>query len=166
VLVILLCDQISSGFFKPVFHRFRPTHHPDFQEQVKIVLNYRGGRYGFISGHAANACGFATFTALLFRNKVFTLTISLFALFNAYSRIYLGVHFISDVVAGALLGIAMGWAVYRIYNYVRHKYLKINKENLKIPIYTRCESYFLSGVYILIVIFLLVFNNQLITILI
>jgi undecaprenyl-diphosphatase len=162
VLVILLCDQISSGVFKPIFHRFRPTHHPDFQEQVKTVLNYCGGNYGFISSHAANACGFATLTALLFRNKIFTGIISLFAILTIYSRIYLGVHFISDVAAGALLGIVMGWIVYKIYNYVRYKYLKINKEQLKIPVYTANESYFLCVVYSLMLIILLVFNNQLI----
>jgi len=63
ILLILFTDQISSGFFKPVFHRFRPTHHPDFMNQVKIVFNDRGGNYGFISGHAANAFGLATFIA-------------------------------------------------------------------------------------------------------
>ena len=53
-LVILLSDQLSSSFFKPVFHRYRPTHHPDFKDFVDIVKEYRGGQYGFISGHATN----------------------------------------------------------------------------------------------------------------
>ncbi|MDR2682912.1 MAG: phosphatase PAP2 family protein [Dysgonamonadaceae bacterium] len=120
ILVIALCDQISSGICKPLFHRFRPTHHPDFQDWVNTVLDYRGGLYGFASGHAANTFGLATFTALLFRNRLATFTLLLFALITGYSRIYLGVHFISDVVAGALIGIVMGYAVFLLY----HKIIK------------------------------------------
>jgi undecaprenyl-diphosphatase len=115
ILVIALCDQIASGIFKPLFHRLRPTHHPDFQDLVDIVFNQRGGKYGFISSHAANAFGLAVFTALLFKNRLSTLTMLLFALLTAYSRIYLGLHFISDVVAGALVGTLTGYAVYQIY---------------------------------------------------
>ena len=70
-LVVLLCDQFASHVCKPLFTRFRPTHHPDFMEQVKTVFNYRGGLYGFISSHAANAFGFATLMALIMKNRWF-----------------------------------------------------------------------------------------------
>ncbi|GHT77426.1 phosphatase PAP2 family protein [Bacteroidia bacterium] len=121
VVVILLSDQIASSVFKPIFHRFRPTHHPDFKNLVDIVSGYRGGRYGFISSHAANAFGFATFTALLFRNRLFSFTIFTFALLNAYSRVYLGVHFISDVVAGGLVGALIGFLIFRLYDLKKQK---------------------------------------------
>lgn len=75
VLTITLCDQFASHVCKPIFTRFRPTHHPDFMDQVKVVFGYRGGMYGFISSHAANAFGFATLMALIFRNKLFGWTI-------------------------------------------------------------------------------------------
>ena len=52
VLTITLCDQFASHVCKPIFTRFRPTHHPDFMDQVKVVFGYRGGMYGFISSHA------------------------------------------------------------------------------------------------------------------
>jgi undecaprenyl-diphosphatase len=117
ILVVVLCDQISSGIFKPLFHRFRPTHHPDFQNWVDIVLNQRGGKYGFTSSHAANTFGLATFVSLLFRNRLMTSTMLLFALITGYSRIYLGLHFISDVVAGSFIGIVVGYAVYRFYHW-------------------------------------------------
>lgn len=103
VLVGMLCDYFSANIIKPFFERLRPTHHPDFQSFVEIVNDYRGGgRYGFISNHAANGFGIVVFTSLLFRYRYFTLTMVLWATTTAYSRIYLGVHFISDVVGGAM----------------------------------------------------------------
>lgn len=119
VLVITLCDQFASHLCKPLFTRLRPTHHPDFMNQVQTVFNYRGGLYGFMSSHAANAFGFAAFMALLFRHRLFTATIFLWAALTAYSRIYLGVHFISDIVPGAMIGLFFGYLVYRLYVKVR-----------------------------------------------
>lgn len=121
VLVITLCDQFASHFCKPFFSRFRPTHHPDFMDQVKIVFDYRGGKYGFISSHAANAFGFAMFMSLLFRYHVFTGVVFLWAACSSYSRVYLGVHFISDIVAGGVAGIFFGCVVYMFYVWIRKR---------------------------------------------
>jgi undecaprenyl-diphosphatase len=131
VLVIAFCDQFASGLCKPFFHRFRPTHHPEFMNEVQTVFNYRGGRYGFISSHAANAFGFFTLTALIFRYKIYTFAIFLWAVINAYSRIYLGVHFISDIIAGILAGAFFGWLVYRIYIFGYNRLInsKLSVEN-------------------------------------
>ncbi|MDR3219080.1 MAG: phosphatase PAP2 family protein [Dysgonamonadaceae bacterium] len=160
VLLILLCDQIASGVFKPLFHRSRPTHHPDFAMQVKTVLGYRGGRYGFLSSHAANAFGFAGFTALIFRNKWFSVMIFCFATINAYSRVYLGVHFLSDVVGGALLGLFCAWIVFVLYRLTRQKCLRPETGLFCFP---KPEIRFLCLVYCLFIIVLLLFNNQLFT---
>ena len=159
LILVLLTDRISSGFFKPVFQRLRPTHHPDFMEQVKTVFNYRGGDYGFISGHAANAFGFATFCALIFRNRVFTFTIFLYAILHAYSRIYLGVHFISDVVVGAIVGMLLAGFVYLLYNWVRRRWLHIDNCQLKKPVCSVRETYILCGFFYLYLIIILIFNN-------
>ncbi len=119
VLVITLSDQFASHLCKPLFMRFRPTHHPDFMDQIQTVYGYRGGLYGFISSHAANAFGFAMFMALLFRRRVFTWTIFCWAAVMAYTRIYLGVHFISDIVPGAIAGCVFGILTYYIYVHAR-----------------------------------------------
>lgn len=160
-LVVLLCDQIASGFFKPFFHRFRPTHHPDFECQVKTVMGYRGGLYGFISSHASNAFGFAVFTLSVFRNRVYIVTIFLFALLTAYSRVYLGVHFISDVVAGALVGSLAGYSVYLLYRFVRCTWLKVEKNDTK-SCFSPGESNFLCGIFGAHLTFLLLFSNQIV----
>lgn len=123
VLVVTFCDQFASHLCKPLFTRFRPTHHPDFMEQVKVVFDYRGGLYGFISSHAANAFGFATFMALLFRDRFFGFTVFTWAIINAYSRVYLGVHFITDIIPGAIAGLILGAFVYYLYINVRSRLL-------------------------------------------
>jgi len=122
-LVITLCDQFASHLLKPLFMRFRPTHHPDFMNEVQTVFGYRGGRYGFISSHAANAFGFAMYMTLLFKYRpLFTYTIFIWALITAYTRIYLGVHFITDIIPGIMVGMLFGYLVYLLYVKVR-KYL-------------------------------------------
>ena len=113
-LVVTLCDQFASGFCKPFFARFRPTKHPDFMNDVCTVFDYRGGTYGFISSHASNAFGIATLMSLIFRNRWFSVVIFTWAIVNSYSRIYLGVHFISDIVPGIIVGILFGWIVYKL----------------------------------------------------
>lgn len=118
-LVITLCDQFASHLCKPIFTRFRPTHHPDFMDQVKTVFDYRGGLYGFMSSHAANAFGFVTFMALLMRGRLFGWALFSWAVLTAYSRVYLGVHFISDIVPGALVGTLFGVLVYFLYKWAR-----------------------------------------------
>ncbi|MDR2468946.1 MAG: phosphatase PAP2 family protein, partial [Tannerella sp.] len=120
-LVITLCDQFASGICKPCFMRLRPTGHPDFMEHVHTVNGYRGGRYGFISSHAANAFGFAVFTLLLFRDRWYTVVILLWATLMAYTRIYLGVHFISDIVPAIFSGSLFGYTGYRLYLFARRK---------------------------------------------
>ena len=114
VLMAVLCDQVSSGLIKPFFERLRPTHHPDFKDLVNTVNGYRGGGFSFVSGHATNSLGFAVFLSLLYRHRWVTVVAFIWALTISYSRIYLGVHFISDVVGGMLAGTLLGWFSYAL----------------------------------------------------
>ena len=107
VMVLLLASLISGAFFKPLFQRYRPSHHPDYKDLVKILNDFRGGDYGFISGHATNSFGLAFFFSRLFRNRFVTISMMLWAALNSYSRIYLGVHFISDIIAGFVIGMML-----------------------------------------------------------
>lgn len=71
-LVITLADQIASGLCKPFFARFRPTQDPNIMYMVDIVNGYRGGRFGFISSHAANTFAISVFLSLLIKRKSLT----------------------------------------------------------------------------------------------
>ena len=113
VIVITLCDQISSSFFKPFFERLRPARQEDLVDVINIVNGYRGGRYGFISSHASNAFGFAVFTSLLIRKNIYTISFMLLAAVTSYSRLYLGVHFLVDVLVGAVVGVIVAFFLYQ-----------------------------------------------------
>jgi len=104
-----------------VFAHPRPTHYPGIMEQVRTLYNYTGGKYGFISGHATNCFGFASFTVLLFRNKPYSIVAISWAVMVSYSRIYLGVHFLSDIVGGMISGIIVGFFIYKLYHLFQKK---------------------------------------------
>ena len=157
VLVVTLCAQFASHVCKPVFTRFRPTHHPDFMDQVKTVFGYRGGLYGFISSHAANAFGFATLMALIMRDKLFGWTIFFWAALTAYTRVYLGVHFISDIVPGAISGVFFGYLVYRLYSFSRSKLLPVQVNNGE-PLYSKKRIRLIVYAIYVTILIIIVFN--------
>ena len=61
---------------------------------------------------SANAFTFVVFTSLVIRNYYYVFFITLWAMLTAYSRVYLGVHYVGDVVCGAILGVLVGLLVY------------------------------------------------------
>ena len=123
-LVVTLADQISVKAFKEVFERLRPCHTPELQDIVHLVKNKCGGKYGFVSSHAANTFGVAFFLSLFFKNRIFSIFIFVWAAIVSYSRIYLGVHFPFDVFGGAALGAVIGYSVYLLHNLTLQKLSK------------------------------------------
>lgn len=140
ILVAALCDQIAASIIKPMFERLRPTHHPDFENFVSIVRGYRGGQYGFVSNHAANAFGVSVFFMLLFKYRPLTIATFTWAIVNSYSRIYLGVHFVSDIIGGAILGTAVGISIFCLYQYARKMLFKMTTDELKQPVLSNIKA--------------------------
>jgi undecaprenyl-diphosphatase len=105
-LLIGISDPLSNAVKKSV-KRYRPSHNITLKDKVISIDNYKGGQYGFVSSHAANSVGIACLMILLFSElkKRWKLLIISWAILICYTRIYLGVHYPSDLIGGALIGI-------------------------------------------------------------
>ncbi len=107
-----IADLVSFRVVKQLVARERPCR---MMDNIHLVLDQCGGSYGFTSNHAANAFAVWTIVALGFgaRSSTSALVMTLASLV-AISRVYLGVHFVGDIVGGAILGMMIGLLVERI----------------------------------------------------
>lgn len=119
-IVVLCSDQLSAHVCKPLFQRLRPCYNPDFQDLIYLPKGMAGGRYGFVSSHAANTFAVAAFlTAALHKNyKWIGIVLYLWAFISSYSRIYLGFHYPGDILCGALLGILIGLILWKVFQLI------------------------------------------------
>jgi len=125
-VVITLCDQTASHLIKHAVMRLRPSHEPTLEGLIHLTKAGPGGMYGFVSSHAANAFGLATFLHFVLDNKFKLLKYWLFvwAVLVSYSRIYNGVHYPGDVIVAACIGAFIGWAMSKLYFYIESKQLR------------------------------------------
>ncbi|HOG75457.1 MAG TPA: phosphatase PAP2 family protein [Candidatus Marinimicrobia bacterium] len=105
ILTIATADPFCARVLKPTFKRLRPSHE---LSDVRL-LGKKGGKYGFPSNHAANVAGSMLILAFFYRRYKYLC--GGLALVVGYSRIYLGVHYPTDVLAGFVIGIgiSVGW---------------------------------------------------------
>jgi undecaprenyl-diphosphatase len=111
LFAILLTDQISV-FIKVHVGRLRPCRDPSMQGLVHLVSGICGGKFSFVSSHAANTFALAALSAPMLNKRWFTISIFSWAAVVSYSRIYLGVHYPGDVLCGAVLGLIVGFGMY------------------------------------------------------
>ena len=126
VLTFISTDLIHNHCFKEVFQRLRPCWDPEISEMCRILVD-KGGKFGFVSGHAANFFGIMSMIFFCIPNlKLWIKYIFIiWAILICYSRIHVGKHYPMDVFFGAILGIILAYLIYNIMiHFFFKKYIK------------------------------------------
>lgn len=119
IVAVGLSDFTSSQLIKDSVMRYRPSHNTLLTDQLHFHqfedgAFYKGGQYGFVSSHAANFFAVCTYAYLTLRKWYKRMRwVFAIAILVSFSRLYLGVHYVSDLIGGALLGAMFSWLVYR-----------------------------------------------------
>ena len=103
-LAVGAADVIASGILKDLVARPRPSRVPELEGMLHLVNGYKSGQYGFVSSHAANTMAVALLFSLIWRNKIANCGLMLWVAANCYSRMYLGVHYPTDILGGLIVG--------------------------------------------------------------
>ncbi|HEX9615325.1 MAG TPA: phosphatase PAP2 family protein [Bacteroidota bacterium] len=127
IITITFSDQLSSSWVKHLFERVRPCHE---LENVHLLVDCGSG-YSFPSSHAVNSFAGATVLSFFFRKWLWAF--ASFAVVAALSRIYVGVHYPSDVAGGALLGFACGALIVYLFILAKSWWIARTKKTPEMP---------------------------------
>jgi membrane-associated phospholipid phosphatase len=111
ILCFGFADFFSASILKPFVHRLRPCNTQDLQNIIRPLVHCGSG-FSFPSSHASNHFALSSFIVFtLGKHKKWIIFFSfLWAGLVCFAQVYVGVHFPIDVLAGACLGILIGWA--------------------------------------------------------
>ena len=112
-VMVLICDQ-TVNLFKYSFERLRPCNDMEIGEIIRRVKT--SSSFSFFSGHATNSMASTVLTFLILKRYYkHAYLLFLFPLIFAYSRIYLGLHFPTDILTGYAFGATSGYLAYKLY---------------------------------------------------
>lgn len=104
ILIIVASDVSSSYLLKNIVQRLRPCRLDDIKVLINQFGQKCGGKYGFVSSHAANSIALVIFSLGTLINKKWFYLFWLMPILVGYSRIYLGVHYPGDILGGFIIG--------------------------------------------------------------
>ena len=113
VLCFALCDQFAT-LIKNYVCRPRPCHEPFMLQNGLRLLEDAGGQYGFFSSHASNAFGLAVTSTQAVNaaykrpQRWFSWLLYIWATLVSVSRIFVGKHYLGDILTGMLVGLVLG----------------------------------------------------------
>lgn len=128
LLMVAFIDASTTFLFKETIQRYRPSHHAWLTHklhfhQFEDGTFYKGGQYGFFSSHASNNAALAFFTWLVLKSyyKKLGWFLILVVTLIGLSRIYLGVHYLSDILAGVIWGLMGGFVTFKLFSKLQNR---------------------------------------------
>ncbi len=110
IMTAVVSDLASSRVMKSLVPRLRPCHDPDLASTIHILVTYCPGSSSFTSSHACNHFALATFIfTTLRRTSSWWAAVFVWAFLISYAQIYVGVHYPTDVMGGAVIGSLIGY---------------------------------------------------------
>jgi len=118
IVTFAISDYTTSQLLKPAFARLRPCYHPELSVIARDLVGC-GGQYSFPSSHAVNHFGLATFwfLAIRFLRRKKWYWLFFWAILIGYSQVYVGKHYVFDIVGGAIYGALIGIITFKVFEY-------------------------------------------------
>lgn len=152
ILCIILTGGIDDIFIKPWIGRVRPCNDPDINAHLNLITGQVESGFSFFSAHAANTMSLAVFLCLLIKDSIFKIVMIGWSLLNGWSRLYLGVHFPSDVLFAFLYGAVIGILIFSFY---KRFYAEMSFQTTYISSQYTSSGYERKDIDVVLVVFLL-----------
>ena len=136
VIAVAACDQFAN-LVKNWAQRFRPCRDGWMLDNGLRLLEKRGSKYGFFSAHASTLSGISVVIVASLKKympdkasklpSILAVCLSFWVLLVGLSRVFVGKHFLGDVIVGLAAGVLTGWLVFIICDYLisLHKWEKL-----------------------------------------
>ena len=119
IVLITISDQFTN-LVKETFQRLRPCSDPNIKSLIRVVKPSE--TFSFFSGHASNSMAVSSFLYFILKDKFkYFGLLFLWPLIFAYSRIYLGLHYPTDIICGYMHGFILGFLFYKLFRFLQLK---------------------------------------------